>query len=105
MQRGTDSREICSRHALGGVRMGTPALTTRGLKEADFVRIADFVDRSIKITEKVRAKWYSRFSCYSRRIKSYSNTSQSMLAAPSVRLHCVMRVCRHAAVGDSGWGG
>lgn len=58
MQRGTDSRETCSRHALGGVRMGTPALTTRGLKEADFVRIADFVDRSIKITEKVRAKWY-----------------------------------------------
>jgi glycine hydroxymethyltransferase len=33
--------------------MGTPALTTRGLKEADFVRIADFVDRAIQITEKV----------------------------------------------------
>jgi len=85
--------------------MGTPALTTRGLKEADFVRIADFVDRSIKITEKVRKVVPHRFSCYSRRIKSYSNPSQRMLAAPSVRLQRVVRVCRRAAVGESGSGG
>ena len=29
----------------GGVRIGTPALTTRGFKEEDFVKIADFLDR------------------------------------------------------------
>ncbi len=29
----------------GGVRIGTPALTTRGFKQDDFVRIADFLDR------------------------------------------------------------
>lgn len=29
----------------GGVRIGTPALTTRGFKEDDFVKIADFLDR------------------------------------------------------------
>lgn len=29
----------------GGVRIGTPALTTRGFKEDDFVRVADFLDR------------------------------------------------------------
>ena len=33
----------------GGVRIGTPALTTRGLKEADFAKIADFLDRAVKI--------------------------------------------------------
>ena len=33
----------------GGVRIGTPALTTRGLKEADFVKVADFLDRAVKI--------------------------------------------------------
>ncbi|DBB01947.1 hypothetical protein WJX77_005106 [Trebouxia sp. C0004] len=33
----------------GGVRIGTPALTTRGFKQDDFVRIADFLDRGIKI--------------------------------------------------------
>jgi glycine hydroxymethyltransferase len=29
----------------GGIRIGTPALTTRGFKEADFVQVADFIDR------------------------------------------------------------
>eukprot|EP01105_Mastigella_eilhardi_P023538 TRINITY_DN5964_c0_g1_i1.p1 TRINITY_DN5964_c0_g1~~TRINITY_DN5964_c0_g1_i1.p1 ORF type:complete len:480 (-),score=113.90 TRINITY_DN5964_c0_g1_i1:95-1534(-) len=33
----------------GGLRIGTPALTTRGLKERDFHRVADFLDRGIKI--------------------------------------------------------
>ena len=33
----------------GGVRIGTPALTTRGLKEADFEKVADFLDRVVKI--------------------------------------------------------
>ena len=29
----------------GGVRIGTPALTTRGFKEEDFVKVADLLDR------------------------------------------------------------
>lgn len=29
----------------GGIRIGTPALTTRGFVERDFVRVADFLDR------------------------------------------------------------
>ena len=33
----------------GGVRIGTPALTTRGLKEADFEKVAEFLDRVVKI--------------------------------------------------------
>ena len=33
----------------GGVRIGTPALTTRGFVEADFVIVADFLDRAVKI--------------------------------------------------------
>ena len=31
------------------MRIGTPALTTRGLKEADFVKVAGFLDRAVKI--------------------------------------------------------
>merc|ERR1712087_923269 len=38
----------------GGVRMGTPALTTRGFVEEDFVKVADFVDRSVKIAQKLK---------------------------------------------------
>jgi len=30
-----------------GLRLGTPALTTRGLKENDMVKVADFLDRAI----------------------------------------------------------
>ncbi|MCL2522733.1 MAG: serine hydroxymethyltransferase [Erysipelotrichales bacterium] len=31
-----------------GIRIGTPALTTRGLAEADFVKVAHFIDRALK---------------------------------------------------------
>ncbi|KAI8322225.1 SHMT-domain-containing protein [Martensiomyces pterosporus] len=37
----------------GGLRMGTPAMTTRGLKEQDFVQIAEFVDRAVGIASEV----------------------------------------------------
>ena len=40
----------------GGVRMGTPALTTRGFLEKDFVEVANFVDRAIKIAIDLKAK-------------------------------------------------
>lgn len=33
----------------GGVRLGTPALTSRGLDEKDFERVADFLDRGCRI--------------------------------------------------------
>jgi glycine hydroxymethyltransferase len=34
----------------GGLRMGTPAMTTRGFDEEDFVRVADVVDRAVTMT-------------------------------------------------------
>lgn len=34
----------------GGLRLGTPAMTTRGFTAADFTRVADIVDRGVKIT-------------------------------------------------------
>lgn len=40
----------------GGVRIGTPAMTTRGFKEADFVKVADFIDRGVKIALDCKAK-------------------------------------------------
>jgi len=35
--------------APGGVRIGTPALTSRGFKEKDFVRVAEFLHRALEI--------------------------------------------------------
>ena len=37
----------------GGLRMGTPAMTSRGFLTSDFARVADIVDRSVKIAIKV----------------------------------------------------
>ncbi len=36
-----------------GIRIGTPAVTTRGLKEADMDRIADFIDRTFKVAVQI----------------------------------------------------
>merc|ERR1712083_729832 len=38
----------------GGVRIGAPSMTTRGCQEADFVKIAEFLDRVVKIALKVQ---------------------------------------------------
>jgi glycine hydroxymethyltransferase len=37
----------------GGLRMGTPAMTTRGFNENDFERVADVVDRAVTIAIRV----------------------------------------------------
>ncbi|KAK4205520.1 putative serine hydroxymethyltransferase [Triangularia verruculosa] len=39
--------------APGGLRMGTPAMTTRGFNEEDFERVADIVDRAVTIAVRV----------------------------------------------------
>ena len=40
----------------GGIRMGTPALTTRGFIEKDFVAVAEFFHRAVGIALGVKAK-------------------------------------------------
>jgi glycine hydroxymethyltransferase len=38
----------------GGIRMGTPALTSRGFKEEDFAKVADFFDRAVTIAKELK---------------------------------------------------
>merc|ERR1712125_17431 len=38
----------------GGVRIGTPSMTTRGCTDADFEKIAEFLDRVLKIALKIQ---------------------------------------------------
>lgn len=40
----------------GGVRIGAPALTSRGFTEADFVEVANLVDEGVKICIKIQDK-------------------------------------------------
>lgn len=41
----------------GGVRIGTPAMTSRGLKEADFEQIGEFLHQSINITLSIQKEY------------------------------------------------
>mmetsp|Transcript_17673 Transcript_17673/g.36608 ORF Transcript_17673/g.36608 Transcript_17673/m.36608 type:complete len:337 (-) Transcript_17673:90-1100(-) len=38
----------------GGIRMGTPALTSRGFQEEDFAKVAHFFDRAVNIALKLK---------------------------------------------------
>lgn len=40
----------------GGVRIGTPALTTRGLREEDFIRVGELLDKCFELCSKVQAR-------------------------------------------------
>lgn len=40
----------------GGLRMGTPALTTRGFLEQDFEKVAEFIDRGVNIAKDLKSK-------------------------------------------------
>jgi len=44
-----------SASAPGGVRVGTPAMTTRGLTEGDFVKVAAFLDEGLRLALKIQA--------------------------------------------------
>ncbi|XP_031493949.1 serine hydroxymethyltransferase, mitochondrial-like [Nymphaea colorata] len=39
----------------GGIRMGTPALTSRGFMEEDFVKVAEYFDAAVKLAQKIKA--------------------------------------------------
>jgi glycine hydroxymethyltransferase len=42
--------------APGGIRVGVPALTTRGFVEEDFVKVADFLHRGVELAVQIQSK-------------------------------------------------
>jgi glycine hydroxymethyltransferase len=40
----------------GGMRVGTPAMTTRGFSEEDFKRVATYIDQAIKIAKSIQSQ-------------------------------------------------
>eukprot|EP01042_Synura_sphagnicola_P000561 gene561-605_t len=38
----------------GGIRLGTPAMTTRGMRELDMVAIVALIDRAVKVAQDIR---------------------------------------------------
>ena len=55
----------------GGIRIGTPALTTRGLMEDDFQIVAKFIDRCIRLALEAQE------NSPSRKLKDFKMTLQT----------------------------
>ncbi|KAK9677994.1 hypothetical protein RND81_11G180900 [Saponaria officinalis] len=54
----------------GGVRIGTPAMTSRGCVEADFEVIADFLFRAAKITSLIQREHGKLLNCFLKGLQS-----------------------------------
>lgn len=57
----------------GGVRIGTPAMTTRGCKETDMVKIAGFLDRTVQIALQVQEKVGKKLKDFELELPSNAN--------------------------------
>jgi len=55
----------------GGIRIGSPALTTRGFKEKDFEKVVDFLDRTVKIALKIQEKSGKSLKKFKQEFKNY----------------------------------
>ncbi|XP_027161710.1 serine hydroxymethyltransferase, mitochondrial [Coffea eugenioides] len=62
----------------GGIRMGTPALTSRGFVEEDFVKVAEFFDAAVRLAVKIKGQTKGT------KLKDFLATLQSSAAQSEV---------------------
>ena len=60
----------------GGVRLGTPALTTRGFSEDDFRKVADLLHRGIEIGLAIQARVGKKLSDFTPAVKADEDVKQ-----------------------------
>jgi len=60
----------------GGVRIGAPAMTSRGLKEADFEQIGIFLDKGVQFCLEVQAKSGKKLVDFMKALKEPENTEK-----------------------------
>jgi len=63
----------------GGVRIGTPALTTRGLKEAEFVKIGEILHEAALIAKKVQE------AAGSKKMKDFNPALEKMADSEAIK--------------------
>ncbi|KDO24481.1 serine hydroxymethyltransferase 2 [Saprolegnia parasitica CBS 223.65] len=56
----------------GGVRVGTPALTSRGFKEADFVTVAGFLHRAVQLCLEIQATTGKKIVDFNKALESHA---------------------------------
>jgi len=62
----------------GGIRLGTPALTSRGLTEDDFVKVAEFFDRACVIATDIKGKTGSKLKDFKAVLANGSNGNKDL---------------------------
>jgi glycine hydroxymethyltransferase len=60
----------------GGVRVGTPAMTTRGMKEEDFVKVAGFLDRCCKLSVEIQEKHGKKLVDFEKAIEGFPGVAE-----------------------------
>jgi glycine hydroxymethyltransferase len=59
-----------------GIRIGTPALTSRGLVEADFIHIAGFLDRAVRLATEIQEKVGKQLKAFTEALPSHEGVKQ-----------------------------
>jgi glycine hydroxymethyltransferase len=60
----------------GGVRIGSPALTSRGCKELDFIQIADFLDRIVKLALEIQTEHGKKLIDFTNALKNNNKVKE-----------------------------
>ena len=74
-----------SAFAPGGVRVGSPALTTRGFVEKDFEKVAEFLHRTLEIALKVQAATEKKDKCTVAEFVAALETPEFVAATSALR--------------------
>jgi hypothetical protein len=89
----------------GGLRMGSPALTSRGFVEKDFERVAEFVDRAVAIAVELKKKYGPKLKDFRDALnKEVRQGCQPTLCALSSR-HSAERLMQVVSAASCGYSG
>ena len=61
------------------IRIGSPAMTTRGLKESEFETIVEFIDRSTQLCREIKQKSGPKLKDFKEHLSKEANQSEKLV--------------------------
>ena len=77
----------------GGVRIGAPAMTSRGLKEADFVKVGEFLHRGIQFALEVQKASGKKLADFLKAIDEKANADELAVPEHELSSHAPVVLC------------
>jgi glycine hydroxymethyltransferase len=81
----------------GGVRIGTPAVTTRGLKENDMRQVGEFLHRTVQICQNAQNSAGKNLKQFLQAIEKDNDLSK-LAKDVEVKLNSYPRISRHNSI-------